>query len=290
MPEAVDNIVEAFAAALQIANSDALRAGVAAAWHRAREAHPACELSPIALFRYLAERLDDRDPIAALAQRHIDDLYLACGCALGDPAAIAALERDVLPRVERGLQLSPDERREVMQDLRERMLVAKPGRRGIAAYDGRAPLATWLRVCAVRIGRNRADRERRAIERDDAIAQIAPGVPDPELAYLKRHYGAQFRAAFGDAVASLTPRERNLLRYSVIDGLGIDQIAAIYHMHRATAARQLNRARRVLADATRERMRVALGVSERELESILRVLMSMTAVTLQQVLARRGVE
>jgi RNA polymerase sigma-70 factor (ECF subfamily) len=111
-------------------------------------------------------------------------------------------------------------------------------------------------------------------------------VPDPELAYFKQHYGAQFRAAFRAAVASLTARERNLLRYSVTDGFGIDQIAAIYHVHRATAARQLRHARRALADATRQRLRVALGVGDRELDSILRVLMSMTDAALQEIFAR----
>ena len=77
-----------------------------------------------------------------------------------------------------------------------------------------------------------------------------------------------------------------LLRHSVIDGLGIDQIAAIYHVHRATAARQLKQARTTLVDATRERMRIALRVSETELESIMRMIMSLADITLQQVLAR----
>jgi RNA polymerase sigma-70 factor (ECF subfamily) len=71
----------------------------------------------------------------------------------------------------------------------------------------------------------------------------------------------------------------------VIDGLGIDQIAAIYHVHRATAARQLNQARAALVEATRERMRAALRISEPELESILRMIMS--DVTLRHELARR---
>ena len=88
-----------------------------------------------------------------------------------------------------------------------------------------------------------------------------------------------------EAVASLSPRERNLLRHSVIDGLGIDQIAAIYHVHRATAARQLKQARTTLVATTRERMRIALGIGETELDSIFRVLVSMADVTLREILA-----
>ena len=268
----------------------ALCASVEVAWRRAREAHPACAVSPIALFAYIGDRIRGSDPVIEIERRHIADLYVACGCEQGDPAALAVLEREVLSHVGRALvssRLCQDERAEVIQILRERMLVARGGRPGIAAYDGRAPLATWLRVCAIRIAQRHANRGRRAVDVDDSeLDQLAPGVPDPELAYFKRHYGAQFRAAFRAAVASLTARERNLLRYSVIDGFGIDQIAAIYHVHRATAARRLRQARRALADATRQRMQVALGVGERDLDSILRVLMSMTDAGLQEILAR----
>src|SRR5262245_4663613 len=129
------------------------------------------------------------------------------------------------------------------------MLVAVGERRGIAGYDGRAPLAVWLQVVAARLGLRQHNRDRRqAPASDSELDQIAPGVPDPSLAYLKRLYGAQFRAAFAEAIDSLPARARNLLRHAVIDELGIDQIAAIYHIHRATAARQLKQARESLIE------------------------------------------
>ena len=220
---------------------------------------------------------------------HSADLELARALAREDAAALEEFERTTLPAVERGLgglRLSSDARAELMQTLREKMLVMKEGRRGIEAYDGRAPLAIWLRVCAARLALRHLDRERRTAHVDDGeLEQIAPGVPDPELAYLRRHYGAQFRAAFSAAVRELAPRERNLLRHAVLDGLGIDQIAAIYHVHRATAARQLERARRALIAGTREHMRAALRVSDVELDSILRGLASLADVTLRSELA-----
>jgi RNA polymerase sigma-70 factor, ECF subfamily len=248
-----------------------------------RDAHPGVRIDEAQFRAFVAGR--------ELAGRHAADLYLACGLVHEDAAALATFESVTLPAVERGLAglaLSADARRELLQTLREKMLVAKDGKRGIAAYDGRAPLAIWLRVCAARLGIREAGRAQRATSvDDDQLEQLAPGVPDPELAYLRAHYGDRFRAAFAEAVGQLEPRERNLLRHSVIDGLGIDQIAAIYHVHRATAARQLERARRRLVDTTRERMRVTLGVTETELESIMRVLMSMADVTLRHVLARQ---
>ncbi len=283
-----------FAATLDPASgphdADALEPVVAVAWQRARDAYPELGVSAAELFAYAGARIRDRDPAAELARRCIADLYLACACDRGDATGLALLERHVVPVVERGIASFAD-RGELIQILRERMLVDRDGRRGIGAYDGRAPLAVWLRVCATRIGIRQADRDKHNTELDDRrLDELAPGVPDPELAYLKRLYGAQFRTAFGDAVASLAPRERTLLRHSVIDGLGIDQIAAIYHVHRATAARQLAHARESLIGATRERMRVALGIGERELESIMRMIQSMADITLRDVFAPRRLE
>lgn len=278
--------------AAQRPSLDALVPHVSSAWQRARAAHPQLGIGEVELMAFAGERIHTDDPGAELERRHVEDLYLALGCARGDRAALTALEDVTMPVVLRGLGkigTSEDGRREVLQMLREQMLVADDGPPGIAAYDGRAPLAIWLRVCAARIGMRQAAREQRNESLDDdRLDQLAPGVPDPELAYLRQHYGAQFRAAFGEAVASLAPRERNLLRHSVIDGLTIDQIAAIYHVHRATAARQLKQVRATLVATTRERMRASLGVGETELDSIFRVLMSMADVTLREALLPRS--
>lgn len=270
--------VAAFCEALATEDrADVLAPLVARAWERARAAHPRIAIGDVVALAYIGARIAEP---ADLERRNLEDLYLACGCAHGDRAALETLETTTLPVVTRALSrlASPD----VLQMLREQMLVGSGGAPGIAAYDGRAPLAIWLRVCATRIGLRESERDRRLELDDERLDAIAPGVPDPELAYLQRHYGAQFRSAFAEAVKSLAPRERNLLRHSVVDGLGIDQIAAIYHIHRATAARQLKQIRATLVATTRERMRSALGIGETELESIFRVLVGMADVTLRE--------
>ncbi|MEO6776951.1 MAG: sigma factor-like helix-turn-helix DNA-binding protein [Kofleriaceae bacterium] len=262
----------------------------ASTWERVRAVHPALPDDREAFLAYARARADG----GTLDDRHAEDLYLAWACAQGDTAALATFERDIVPIVARALTSFSD-RHEVLQILRERMLVARPGqgRRatrdlGIVAFDGRAPLATWLRVCATRIGLREHLRARRLEAVDDAhLAELAPGVPDPGLAYLRRLYGDSFRTAFDAAVASLAPRARNLLRMSVIDGLGIDQLAKIFHVHRSTVARRLELAREALVAATRERMRAELAISESELDSIMRVL---TDVTIRHALEPRKTE
>jgi RNA polymerase sigma-70 factor (ECF subfamily) len=290
--EAARAFHDALAPAHRPPSPDDVAPAVAAAWRAARDAHPTLSIGDIALMTFAGSRIRTADPAAELGRRHVADLYLACACAAGDPAALAVLERRTLPAVERalgGLARDADARRDLVQQLRTQMLVPMDGKPpGIAAYDGRAPLATWLRVCATRLGMRRAARDRRDASLEDLqLDQLAPDVPDPALAYMRQHYGAQFRVAFGEAVSALAPRQRNLMRHSVIDGLGIDQIAAIYHVHRATAARQLKDARDTLIAATRERLRSALGIGEAELDSVFRVLVSLTDVTLREVLGPR---
>lgn len=255
-----------------------------ALWARVTAAHPRLPDDAAARAQF-AQFVASRVPTAELETRQLADLYLAWACERGYTTAIQIFERDVVPPLERALATFAD-RRDVIQQLRERMLVATP--RGIAAYDGRAPLAVWLRVCATRIGlREQAKAQRTEPLDDHRLDELAPGVPDPELAYLKRVYGASFREAFDAAVASLEPRERNLLRLSVTDGLGIDQLAKIFHIHRATAARRLRQARETLVLATRDRMRETLALSESELESVMRMIRNLTDFTLHGVLGRK---
>ena len=267
-----------------------LEAAVVEAWHRATAAHPSIAIPPCDWFAYVGARLRGCVPTDELARRNLADLYLACGCVREDPAALGVLERDVFPAVARklaSLRIAVDHRADLLQALRERMLVATHGACELASYDGRAPLTLWLRVAAAQMGRRQLVRVQRASALEDRrLHEVAPGAPDPALLYLKRHYGDRFRRAFAEAVDSLDARARNLLRHAILDELTIDQIAAIYHIHRATAARQLKHARDTLVAATRIRMRAVLGVGETELESILGGVMSLADVTLRQALAR----
>ena len=91
---------------------------------------------------------------------------------------------------------------------------------------------------------------------------------------LRERYREQVRAAIAAAFAALTERQRNVLRQYYIDGLTIDQLAALYHVDRATTARWVIGARTGVLDGTRDRLRAVLGVSSDEVESILRLVRS----------------
>ena len=260
----------------------------AAIEERVCSAHPRLGVTGGAFVAWLEARLAPEELEPALATRHLEDLYLAYGCGAQDPGALATLERDVWPRVEQayvGLRLAPAVRHDLLQALRADMIVGADGSPRIAKYDGRGPLVAWLRVCAVRLAQHQLRHPPRTTPFDDQrLAEVAPGVPDPELRLLRQRCAGDFQAAFAAALSDLSPRERNLLRHQVVAGLGIDQIAAIYHVHRATAARQLHQARARLVAKTRERLRAALRLDTAELESLLRLVESAVEVTVSRLL------
>src|SRR5262249_43055522 len=78
---------------------------------------------------------------------------------------------------------------------------------------------------------------------DEILAALPAEGSDPEIEHFKRLYAAEFRAALSEAIAGLASRERNLLRHGFADALSIDQIGALYGVHRSTAARWIHAAR-----------------------------------------------
>jgi len=118
------------------------------------------------------------------------------------------------------------------------------------------------------------------VDDDHLIAQHAVSSDDPEVEYMKRTYSTEFKAAFGDALANLGPREQTLLRYHHVDGLNIDEIGAIYRVHRVTAFRWIEKAKEQLVKSTLDTLKTRLKLPASELESVLRMIRSQIHLSL----------
>jgi RNA polymerase sigma-70 factor (ECF subfamily) len=105
-----------------------------------------------------------------------------------------------------------------------------------------------------------------------------------ELELMQRRFGADFEAAFRRTFEALAPRDRTLLRYQVIDRLGIDRIATIYGIHRATAARWVAHAREALVEGVRRTLQAQFHIGTEELDSLLRLVQSRLELSLQLLL------
>ena len=261
--------------------------------HAARRAWPTVELAADRDVAHLARHLPDGVAVErALDEMHTGDLYLACACALGNRQAVLAFEQHCMDGLEGVLaryRTSPDVVAEVKQRVRERALVSAEGPPRIARFSGRGDLRGWVRVMAAREVINLLRQSRRDAWIDDDTrlhALLTPG--DAALDHAKARYVQEFKQAFSAALRSLPARDQTLLRQHVIDGLSIDQLGALYGVHRATAARQLERARQAVLDGTRQRLASVLEVKTGELDSILRLIRSRVEVTLRWLVRRRS--
>jgi RNA polymerase sigma-70 factor (ECF subfamily) len=254
---------------------------------QARAAWPDLELDEAGFTAHVEERLEGGDAAAV----HAGDLWLAYGCATSDSHAVAAFDRELLSQT--GLLLgrmqpTPQLIDDVRQALREKLLVAAPGERPrIADYAGRGPLLAWVRVAAVRAALDllRASGARAAggdVEPDD----LARDEASPELDYLKERYRPQFKAAFQSALRGLDSEQRNVLRLHVVEGLNIDEIGALFKVHRSTVARWIAAARQQVLAGARAELRANLGLSAGEFDSLAGVVRSQLDLSVAKILVK----
>jgi RNA polymerase sigma-70 factor, ECF subfamily len=223
-------------------------------------------------------------PGTGLTALHHGDLLLAHAATRGDAVAVARLERDHLGAATAALGriLDASERDDALQALRERLLMSREGAAPkLTEYAGRGSLAGWLKVVAVRLAlsRLRSLRRQETPADDEALLDL-PAPLEPELEHLRAQYRGEFKAAFQGALQKLDARERNLLRLQFVDDLTVDQIGAIYRVHRATAARWVARARETLFDQTKHNLSARLGLAPSQLTSILDLVRSHVDVSL----------
>jgi RNA polymerase sigma-70 factor, ECF subfamily len=242
----------------------------------ARAAWPTVELSADLFALYVAERLPTDQ--AAGRRLRIADLYLACACVHGDANAIAAFDLHCLTVVDSALPrlgLDADAVGEVKQRLRRWLLVPEAGPPRLVDFAGYGDLRGWVRVIAVHEALAMLRRARRSAPfNDDRIMDALSARDSPEIDYLKHFYRREFKAAFTQAMATLGDRDRTLLRQQYLDGLSVMEMSRLYRVHRITAGRWLDSARRALLSATRAALMNRLDVRDDDVDSILRLICS----------------
>lgn len=255
----------------------------------ARETWPDVTVAADSFVTWVAQRLpSDRAPVDGLGAVRAGDLYLACACAGGDGEALAIFDRRYLGEVDAALarmRLSRAAVEEVKQLVRQKLFVAEQGAGKITDYSGRGDLRRWVRSIAIRTSLNQMRKgKREVLVGDDRVLAGVSGDDDPEIAYMKERYRNEFRDAFQRAIGTLSDRQQILLRYSFIDGLNIDQIGAIYRVHRVTAYRWIEKARERLVAETLRLMKSKLEVEKGEFDSIMRMIRSQLHLSLHRYL------
>jgi RNA polymerase sigma-70 factor (ECF subfamily) len=254
-------LFQTFAQGLRLKPQDepALDAALTSLLAAARTAWPEVALDDATFLGHLARHLSsDEDALTALRELHGSDLYLACACGRGNPAAVAVFEKRFIACVPDylGRRKYPQPfLEEVQQVLRATLLVGDGERpEPISGYAGRGPLGGWLRMAAVRAALRveAAQGDGRTRSSPFEPQPTAPETREPELEFLRTHHAEDFRDAVEATLVALSVREANILRMHFLEGLTHPEIARLYRVHERTVRRWLEDTRdKVLAETKR---------------------------------------
>lgn len=197
----------------------------------------------------MARTEPDPDPDAALLTR-----WRQARGAARDAAERELFER-FLPAVERLLgRLLGADREDCVQEAFLDVFA------GLAAFEGRARLSTWIYRVALRRGwkclarRRRALRGRGTAGDDDDAAVDVEQLPAVTPSAASRLEGAELARRFEQALDRLDLDQRTVLALAAVEGLGPAQIAEVLGLPVGTVHSRLHRAR--------ERMRELLGLAD----------------------------
>ncbi|MBL0217398.1 MAG: hypothetical protein IPQ07_26430 [Myxococcales bacterium] len=258
-------------------------------WDAGRAAWPTVTVARDRYGAELARRLGPDATEDVLAKCCGADLYLAIACADGDTVAIECLDREFIADVQhvaRKLRATPDQAAEARSQLSRVLLVDEPGRvAGLRDYAGRGNLRGYIRVIVTRDLIKTIQRGRRAplLVSDEILARLGTQ-HDPEISVLRAQYHGAVHEAMRDAITKLDDRTRALLRYQIVDAWTVDQVADVYGVHRATAARWMVAARATLAEGIRAELAARLSIEPDEVASIIRLVQSRVDVSLDRLL------
>jgi RNA polymerase sigma-70 factor, ECF subfamily len=238
----------------------------------ARDAWPELGQPNDAFIEYLAHKVSGVPSADAARKLRASDLYLAFGCRQSDPRALATFNKRYMSQAERvfaKMNVGSAAALDLRSELVELMFIARVDRAPvIEMYSGRGELGAWVRSVAARAAAKRARTADKQVPIDDDARMLA-ATGDPELEYAKKLYMGEVRESLHRALDATDGRTRTLLRRHYLDGLGIDALGTLYHVHRATVARWLVSAREALVLAVRSDLSDRLMLSPRTLESVM---------------------
>ncbi|NMO13427.1 RNA polymerase subunit sigma-70 [Pyxidicoccus fallax] len=272
----------------ELASVEGLEALLRGHVEAARAAWPSLTLPAEDYVRHLTRHLPTGKAAEVLRILHGADLYLACACAQGEPAALRAFEQDVLRYIPARLgALSPSMVEEVLQVLRERLLVGGAGAPPrIGSYAGRAPLLTWVGIVAARIAGELVERNGRELlvtESPQVFARML-ATANPEHEVLREDARQMLVEAIQKVVATLSAQERALLRLHYFHGFTMDRLAQLYGDSRSGVARKVTQARQLLLEGVQAELAGQLRHDALAVESLLGLVRSQLDISLHRML------
>ncbi len=259
---------------------DALRGAA----ERAHAEHPHFRVDEAGFRAHLKKAgKNDAERIAGL---NAGDLLLAYATLARDPAATAELDRRLVRATKAaigGRANDDDMRGELIQRVRDRILVGQPPR--LAGYEGDGALVKWVRVIALSVAVDARRRDRPDQHAGDSqLIELASSEAGADQSLDHKRHRAAITEAFKAATEKLEPRQRLILRMRYVDQVTADDIGRALGIHRTNAMRALDKATADLHAGVREHLRSVLGLTARQVDSLLDAVRPSIAERLSRIL------
>ena len=226
----------------------------------------------------------------ALDRRHFADLYLSAGCLRGDSAALAIFHATIVGGIRRfiaHLDPSPQFADDVRQELVRKLLLGSDSAPpALQRYSGRGPLVSFVAIAAQRIAIDliRTDGRLQLASNEAVLEKRLAAAADPEIQAIKAPIALEFGEALRAAIDGLGARERMILRLTMVSGLSLAEVGAIYGVSASTVCRWIGRTRDRLVLGLRRHLAVRGAASDRDVESLARLVRSELDISLEGLL------
>jgi RNA polymerase sigma-70 factor (ECF subfamily) len=212
------------------------------------------------------------------------DAFLAAAIEARDAGALAWLVAEVQTSTRAlGSRLDSARHDDVASTVLEVVAVRSgDGSPLIRRYAPTGSLRAWLRVV---VARTAFDVGATVTVELDALTELQAPDSSPEVVVLRHRLAGALKDAASAAVATLSDRERTLVRLHWLNGVGLEELARMYQVHRATISRWLQSARERFLDAYRAEVARRGAVLPGEVDSLVRLLASQLDVSLTRLLA-----
>jgi RNA polymerase sigma-70 factor (ECF subfamily) len=192
--------------------------------------------------RFGAEPVMAQIARAPAAAGYVAELALVGLCLAQEPTALRVLDDEIIrpalvALARRGFSAAHCDDAAQLARVRLLMPGAQRPEGGLAGYRGEGPLSAFVAVSLAHAAIRIVTRGHGPPSLPEA--ELPPSLPADGLREEQR---AVLRRAVSQALEALTPRQRAILRFHLLDGRTIEQIAAIYFVRPPTASRWLKQA------------------------------------------------
>lgn len=202
--------------------------------------------------------------------KDVSELFLISACCAGNAKALAYFRSRYLDPISglRRMKLSSDELEDAKQRAMVKLLVPDAESRiKLQRYGGLGNIGMLVRVVVAREALNALRANKQLAHTTEANVADAQKYVGPLEALRRAEQESLLKTALGASLKALTPRDQNLIRMHLKDGVTLETLAKIHGVHKTTVVRWLLKARAALFTELQKSLRETTGMGASEVRN-----------------------